>query len=365
MYIFLLQFGLTGALCALLTPPLRKFAIKCGHVDNPDGARKVHAKPIPLAGGVAILISSIVSLLTLNAIGWSSINASDADRPFLVGLLAASIFICILGVIDDHVLLRGKYKLAGQLMAVAIIISSGVVIRDLNLFGFHLELGILAVPFTALWLVGAINSLNLIDGMDGMLSSVGLIICVTLAIMALLCGQVTTALLAITLAGALAGFLCYNFPPASVFLGDAGSMLIGLLIGVLAVRSSLKGPAAVALTIPVALLSIPFFDTFAAIARRKLTGKSLYVPDREHFHHCLQRRGSLESARPPLRLVLLCANCSRCDDCSRSSERGLCAPDKRVSNRSLGHHSTLRLFGVSPHKEAPDRGNGCLVIYRV
>ncbi len=284
-------FGLTGALCALLTPPLRRLAIWCEHVDNPDGARKAHARPIPLAGGVAVLFSSVISLFVVHWLGWSHAMSSEGDQAFLVGLLAASVFICGLGVVDDHILLRGKYKLAGQFIAVAIIISSGVVVRKLNLFGLHVDLGILAVPFTAIWLIGAINSLNLIDGMDGLLSSVGVIICLTLAILAVWSGQVTTALLAITLAGALAGFLCYNFPPASVFLGDAGSMLIGLLIGVLAVRSSLKGPAAVALSVPVALLSIPFFDTFAAIARRKLTGKSIYATDREHLHHCLQRRG--------------------------------------------------------------------------
>ena len=200
-------------------------------------------------------------------------------------------------------MLRGRYKLAGQLISVVILICSGVVVRNLNLFGYELELGIMAAPFTALWLFGTINSLNLIDGMDGLLSSIGLVICLTLGVMALLSGQLTAACLAITLAGALAGFLCYNFPPASVFLGDAGSMLIGLVVGVLAIQSALKGPATVALSLPMAVLAIPFFDTLAAIARRKLTGRSIYIADREHLHHCLQRRG-FSSQR-----VLFCVSC--------------------------------------------------------
>ena len=300
---FGLLFGFTCVLCLLLTPLVRRLAIRYGQVDNPDGVRKMHSRPIPLAGGIAILISSIVALIAIQALGWSIGNASEEEWTFLAGLLASSIFICTLGVVDDRVLLRGRYKLGGQLIAVGILVASGVVVRSFNLFGTHVELGILAIPFTVMWLLGAINSLNLIDGMDGLLSSIGLIICCTLALMAITSGHTTTAFLAITLAGALAGFLCFNFPPASVFLGDAGSMLIGLVIGVLSIHGSLKGPAAVALSVPIAVLTIPFFDTLAAIARRKLTGKSIYFADREHLHHCLLRRGFSS------RRTLLCVSC--------------------------------------------------------
>ena len=154
-----------------------------------------------------------------------------------------------------------------------------------------MELGLLAVPFTALWLLGIINSLNLLDGMDGLLSCVGFIISLAMAAMAILGGQWAVACVAAALAGALLGFLRYNFPPASVFLGDSGSMLIGLIIGTLALRGSLKAPATVALVAPVALLGIPAFDTLAAIVRRKLTGRSIYAGDRGHLHHCLLARG--------------------------------------------------------------------------
>jgi UDP-GlcNAc:undecaprenyl-phosphate GlcNAc-1-phosphate transferase len=147
------------------------------------------------------------------------------------------------------------------------------------------------VPITLFWFVGAINAFNLLDGIDGLASSVGLILSLALAAMAWYLGHHAEALIALALAGSLLAFLIFNFPPASIFLGDAGSMLIGLLLGILAIRSSLKGPATVALAAPVAILAIPILDTGMAILRRRLTGRSIYETDRGHLHHCLMQRG--------------------------------------------------------------------------
>jgi UDP-GlcNAc:undecaprenyl-phosphate GlcNAc-1-phosphate transferase len=183
---------------------------------------------------------------------------------------------------------------------VAIVMASGVVVERISLFGWDIELGLLAIPFTLFWLLGAINSLNLIDGMDGLLSSLGLIICLALAAMAVLTEHWAMAAVGVVLAGALLGFLRYNFPPASIFLGDSGSMLVGLIVGVLGIQSSLKGPATIALAAPLAIMTVPILDTGLAILRRKLTGRSIYTTDRGHLHHCLLRRG-LSS-----RGVLLC-----------------------------------------------------------
>src|SRR5205085_2901248 len=154
--------------------------------------------------------------------------------------------------------------------AVAIVMGFGLQIKSIGLLGMHVDLGLLAAPFTVFWLLGAINSLNLIDGMDGLLGSIGVIVTLSMAVMALLVGQWLAACVAAALAGALLGFLCFNFPPAAIFMGDCGSMLVGLVVGVLAIQSSLKGPATVALAGPLALLVIPIFDTSAAIVRRKL-----------------------------------------------------------------------------------------------
>src|SRR5205807_323940 len=208
------------------------------------------------------------------------------------GLAAAACVIAAVGVLDDYRGLRGRHKVAGQLLAVGIVMACGVWFRSVSLFGPPTELSWwIAYPLTAFWLLGAINSLNLIDGMDGLLGSVGGIICASLAVMAFLNAQYQASIIAIALAGSLVGFLWYNFPPASIFLGDCGSMLIGLVVGVLAIESSLKGPATVALAVPAALLVIPIFDTSTAILRRTLTGRSIFTTDRGHLHHCLQGRG--------------------------------------------------------------------------
>src|SRR5262249_20696536 len=197
--------------------------------------------------------------------------------------------------------LRGRYKLLGQVFAVGAVLAYGVRVEAVHLFAWRIELGWFAVPFTLFWLLGAINSLNLLDGMDGLLGTVGTIVSLAIAALAAVPGHWAEAAVAATLAGALLGFLRYNWPPATIFLGDAGSMLIGLVIGVLAIRCSLKGTATVALATPMALLIIPIFDTAAAIVRRKLTGRSIYSTDRAHLHHCLLRRAL---PRPVVPLVV-------------------------------------------------------------
>lgn len=282
-------------LCLILTPLVRAAARRVQLVDKPDGRRKLHERAVPVAGGLAIFTAVVAALgvvlwrfdpLHVSAAGGSDMGGSD-----LLGLLLAAGFLCLVGVADDFGCLRGRHKLLGQCVAVAIVMAYGVHIRTLNLFGWNYELGPMALPFTAFVLLGAINSLNLIDGMDGLLSTVGLMICLGLGAIAVVGGKDMTACVSFALAGALLAFLRYNFPPASIFLGDSGSMLIGLSVGVLAIQSSLKESAAVALATPGALLIIPIFDTTAAILRRKLTGRSIYSTDRSHLHHCLLSRG--------------------------------------------------------------------------
>lgn len=283
--------GLSFVTCLLLTPLVRALAARFGLVDHPDGNRKLHANPIPVAGGIAILLSLGGGLACARLIPNPLLDQLDHNDTWIVGLFLAGVVICLVGIRDDLVRLRGRYKLLGQLLAVAILIGSGVVVQRIHLFEWEIKLGFWGVPFTIFWLLGTINSLNLIDGMDGMLSTLGLIICLALATMAMLGEQWVSACVAVALAGALLAFLFFNYPPATIFLGDSGSMLIGLVVGVVAIRSSLKGPATVALAAPIAILTLPIFDTIAAIIRRKLTGRSLYTTDRSHLHHCLMRRG--------------------------------------------------------------------------
>ena len=275
----------------LLTPLTRLLALRFGLVDRPDPERKLYRGVIPLAGGLSVLAATCLAPLVVGLFSESQSHLLTEHRGQLQPLLAAAFILAAVGVLDDRVRLRGRQKLAGQVLAVTVLITNGVLIRTIAIFGIELDLGLLSVPFTVLWLLGAINALNLIDGADGLATTVGVICAISIAIMASLGGQASEAMVAASLAGALLGFLFYNFPPARVFLGDAGSMLIGLIVGALAIRSSLKGPATVVLAGPVAMLTIPIFDSAMAILRRKLTGHSIYIGDRGHLHHRLLHHG--------------------------------------------------------------------------
>jgi UDP-GlcNAc:undecaprenyl-phosphate GlcNAc-1-phosphate transferase len=288
-----------------LTPLFRRWAIKWGLVDHPDGRRKLHKRPVAVSGGVPVLIAVVIGVV-VGSIFWPySINPDDTYTSTLLGLMLASITICAVGVADDCHLLRGRHKLMGQVLAITQVVFCGVVIERVRFFEWEVDLGLLAIPFTFFFLLGAINSLNLIDGMDGLLSSVGLIVTLTFGVMAILSDKPMAAGVAFVLAGAIGGFLWYNFPPASVFLGDAGSMVIGLIVGVLAIQSALKAHATAALVAPLAVLAVPIFDTLVAVLRRKLTGRSLYSTDRSHLHHCLLRHG-MSSRMTLLVIASLC-----------------------------------------------------------
>jgi UDP-GlcNAc:undecaprenyl-phosphate GlcNAc-1-phosphate transferase len=278
------------AVSLLFNLAAREWARCVGLVDRPDGHRKLQGQAVPLAGGIAIFAAmlGIIAGLMVFDDEWRSVVFYHGSLA--VGLLAAGSLIILLGILDDSKGLRGRQKLAGQLVAAGLIVASGLCIERVELLGWRLELGILAIPFTIFWLVGAINSLNLLDGMDGLVGTLGLILSAAIAVMAIFNGHQTIALVATVLAGSLLGFLRFNLPPASMYLGDAGSMLIGLLVGVMAIQASLKGPGTVLMAVPLVLWTIPIFDSAAAIIRRKLTGRSIYTTDRAHLHHHLVER---------------------------------------------------------------------------
>ncbi len=240
---------------------------------------------------MVILISLGVAAAVTSIFSSNQRAALTADPWFLTGGLFSAVTICLIGLVDDRFGLRGRQKLAGQLLAAALWLVSGLWIESITVLGVTLPLGLLAIPFTMFWLLGAINSLNLLDGVDGLATSVGIVISITIAAVATLTHHPTEAYLALAMAGALAGFLVYNWPPASIFLGDSGSMLVGVVLGGLAIRGSAKGPATVALIVPVAIWAIPILDSGMAIVRRKLTGQSIYATDRRHLHHMVERRG--------------------------------------------------------------------------
>ncbi|HVA49238.1 MAG TPA: MraY family glycosyltransferase [Pirellulales bacterium] len=266
---------------------VRRVAHRVGLTDRPDAHRKVQREPMALGGGVAVFVGLLTALAVL------AVTPNRFRDPFLAGggelcwLLTACLVIVVVGLLDDRFNLRGRHKLLGQVAAAMILVPAGFTIHKLRIFDSNVDLGLLSVPFTLFWLLGAMNSLNLIDGVDGLASSIGAILCIAIAGLCLLTGHPSEGIVAWAFAGSLLGFLCFNFPPASIYLGDAGSMLIGLVVGALAIRASLKGPATVALAAPLAVWAIPIFDITAAILRRKLTGRSIYTTDRGHLHHRL------------------------------------------------------------------------------
>lgn len=278
--------------CLGLVPVARWFALKVGLVDRPDGRRKIHNVAVPVTGGLAVFASLWLAIGAALIFPHSYRDALVEQSSLLLGLFLGGLLLVAVGIADDFGHLRGRHKLLGQIVAIAVVMAFGVNVQSVHLFGLKIDLWFMAWPFTCCLLLGAINSINLIDGMDGLLGSIGLWLSLALAGMAALAWHWWAVLPALALAGALLGFLRFNLPPASIFLGDAGSMVVGLMLGTLAIQCSLKAPtAAVALMLPLGLLAMPFFDTFAAIVRRTLTGRSIYSTDRAHMHHFMLGKG--------------------------------------------------------------------------
>lgn len=262
-------------------------------MDYPDGRRKIHRQPIPLAGGLAILTSLLFTflILLLSRDGNQIAAILGREHLLLAGLLLAVAIVFAAGIADDLQLIRGRHKLLAQILAVGVLLLSGCVVRRLGLLGFEVELGFLAYPFTAFWLLGAINAFNLLDGMDGLLGTVSGWACAALTAIGLIVGDSLLAITGAALTGAVLGFLRYNLPPARVFLGDSGSMVLGLMVGVLSLRAAALPHSGLSLVPAWGLVLLPVLDTTAAIVRRTLTGRSLYATDRGHIHHVLLRRG--------------------------------------------------------------------------
>lgn len=280
----------------------RAFALRIGLTDCPDGRRKIHANPVALAGGIGVF-SGVLAALGISAALYSDLYdhlTADLDRS--LALLASAAIITLVGLVDDWKNLRARYKLVGQIAAaMVLVVFGGFQVETVTLFGKQFPLGMLAAPAAVAWLVLSINAVNLLDGMDGFLGTVGVVACGALAAMAFARGNPFVGWVGVAMAGSLVGFLRFNLPPATVYLGDAGSHLVGLIVGAAALMASLKGPT-VAIVAPAVLLVLPVLDTTAAIVRRKLTGRGLAQADRGHLHHVLQRNGLT-----PRRILILVA----------------------------------------------------------
>lgn len=312
MILSLLTLLIAAVLAIGLVPLLGRVAEPLGLVDRPDENRKLHRSVIPMVGGIAIFYSILAAVplaLWLRMYfpeDWYNSIPIINDGAEILGLVLAGSFLLLVGIVDDCIGIRGRQKLLGQIVAVMILVSFGFQIEGTQLWGIQIDFGVFSVIIVFVWMLAAINSVNLLDGADGFATTIGIVISLALGAMSLQGGKFFDAAIAFGMAGALLGFLRYNFPPAKAFLGDSGSMLIGFVLAALAIRCSFKQATAYAFFAPLALLAIPFIDTLAAIIRRRLTGRSIYSVDRGHMHHTMAKRGF----GPRLSLLWLVMMCS-------------------------------------------------------
>jgi UDP-GlcNAc:undecaprenyl-phosphate/decaprenyl-phosphate GlcNAc-1-phosphate transferase len=278
-------------LSLLLVPVAKMMAVRFRHVDHPDEKRKLHGTPIPLVGGIVIFVATLITAIVANLVIPGLRLREDVFSWKDLGLLISCSVILAVGILDDRFGMRGRQKLAGQFVAATILVGFGYEFSSLTALGFTIDLRFFSLVFVYGWILVGINSVNLLDGADGFASTIGFLMSAALCVMALFMGRFIDAVILAAAAGAILGFLRFNFPPASAYLGDAGSMLIGLFVAAMSIRCVSKQATLYAYLAPLALLAIPLVDTLAAIVRRRLTGRSVFSVDRGHLHHALIRKG--------------------------------------------------------------------------
>lgn len=278
----LAAFFLSGIISFLLTPPVKKLAYRIGAIDVPKDGRRMHKRPTPRLGGLAIFGGFLIAAVLTGQL-----------TPQRLWILAGAAVIVVLGIFDDRNALSAKFKFVIQILAAAI----PVIFGDLRIAMFtnpflfsdslYWNLGALSIPITILWIVAITNAVNLIDGLDGLAVGVSSIASMTMLAVALFIGETEIAVILAALAGACVGFMPYNLNPASIFMGDTGSTFLGYMLATLSIQGLFKVYALISFAVPFLILGLPIFDTAFAIVRRVLSGRSPLAPDRGHVHHRL------------------------------------------------------------------------------
>ena len=278
----LAAFFLSGIISFLLTPPVKKLAYRIGAIDVPKDGRRMHKRPTPRLGGLAIFGGFLIAAVLTGQL-----------TPQRLWILAGAAVIVVLGIFDDRNALSAKFKFVIQILAAAI----PVIFGDLRIAMFtnpflfsdslYWNLGALSIPITILWIVAITNAVNLIDGLDGLAVGVSSIASMTMLAVALFIGETEIAVILAALAGACVGFMPYNLNPASIFMGDTGSTFLGYMLATLSIQGLFKVYALISFAVPFLILGLPIFDTAFAILRRVLSGRSPLSPDRGHVHHRL------------------------------------------------------------------------------
>jgi UDP-GlcNAc:undecaprenyl-phosphate GlcNAc-1-phosphate transferase len=288
----------------MVTPLIIRLAHALGAVDRP-GARKVHVEAVPRVGGVAVFFGFLAGLLFAAWATGSTVNPSSVS-VYWAGLALAAMGMLAVGLVDDLWGLTFHWKFAAQIVAAVFVWFCGFRVEVLSHpLGGQLELGVLSLPLTVLWIVCITNAVNLIDGLDGLATGIALITASSVAVIAFARAELGVTAASVALAGSLIGFLRFNFNPARIFLGDSGSMFLGFVLAVTAIRGSQKGPTAVAILVPLLVLGLPLLDTGVAVVRRLFwlghrgarsdrtvlyllkNFRDVFLPDRKHIHHRL------------------------------------------------------------------------------
>jgi UDP-GlcNAc:undecaprenyl-phosphate/decaprenyl-phosphate GlcNAc-1-phosphate transferase len=295
----------------VLTRLVRGFALRIGVVDQP-GVRKVHAVPVPRLGGVSIFLSISLAIVASFGLEYLSGDSIPMDRKAWTPILCGTTVMFLIGVWDDLRSLPAWFKFLFQALAAGGFIWFGIYLEPISSLQrgpLHFDLGLLAIPVTFLWIIGITNAFNLVDGLDGLAAGLGIIAAGTSATIFIMRGDTSDALLLVILIGALVGFLFYNFNPATIFLGDSGSLVIGYVLAVTAVAGSQRQATALAVLIPLLVFGLPIVDTLLSMLRRFVAGMKLvqpykdpiksklrsinkiFEPDRSHIHHRLLALG--------------------------------------------------------------------------
>ncbi len=279
----------------ILTPLVKMIAFKVGAVDIPKDERKIHKKPIARLGGLAIIIS-VVFTIVMNILFVKYTSWSFSLERNTLGVLAGCCIIVIIGIIDDIKPQKAKVKLLFQMLAaIFIVFVSDIRVRAVsNPFSSSgiLELNYYFSCFVSIcWIIGVTNAINLIDGLDGLAAGVSAVSCIAMFFISMILKDINTEMITIILAGAIVGFLPYNFNPAKIFMGDTGSTFLGFTLGVISISGTLKAYTTISIVIPLLILGLPLFDTTFTILRRICTGKPVMEADRGHIHHKLIDRG--------------------------------------------------------------------------
>jgi UDP-GlcNAc:undecaprenyl-phosphate/decaprenyl-phosphate GlcNAc-1-phosphate transferase len=282
-------FALAVIVSMTLTRTVRYAATRLGWLDAPNAARKRHAVPTPRIGGLAIYFAILVTLGVLAVV--PSAESGAATRT-MSAILSLSGLMLLVGLWDDLKGITPPVKLAAQTAIAVLAWTLGFrILAGWSYDGVGLNLGVLSLPITVVWIVGITNAFNLIDGLDGLAAGTALFAMIALSITSMVTGPSDVVVLLTVLGGATAGFLRYNFSPASIFLGDSGALLLGFLLSVLSIHASQKSAAAFAIAVPLVSLGLPMLDTAIVVIRRFLSGQPIFRADRRHIHHALLERG--------------------------------------------------------------------------